>query len=351
MGVLSFFIILIVLILAHELGHFTVAKIAKIRVDEFGIFMPPRLFSLKRGETVYSINALPLGGFVRLAGEEDPKVVGSLASKSVIVRLLTLGAGSIMNLLLPFVLLSIAFMVPHPVDLVGDVLVEEVQIASPAQEAGIVPGDILLTAGGQELGNVQDYQDVIQENLDEEIVVGVRHADGTTVTVTLVPRRNPPAGQGATGVLVSTSNPTILNESEPFWVAIPHGIVRYGEVLVLFKDGIVATFSGVVPFEVAGPVGIAQATSEVAQLGFSPLLQFAAVISLNLGLVNILPLPALDGGRIVFVLIEWVRRGKRVSPQTERLVHTIGMILLMLLLVLATYRDILRILSGGGITP
>lgn len=351
MGIISFFIILIVLILVHELGHFTIAKLARIRVEEFGIFMPPRLLSFKKGETVYSINALPLGGFVRLSGEEDPNVKGSLASKSIIVRLLTLGAGSIMNLLLPVVLLSIAFMVPHPVDFVGDVLVEEVQVASPAQQAGIVPGDILVTAGGEKLTNSAVYVAVMDANLDEEVVVGVRHADGTTVEVKLVPRGNPPPGQGATGVAVRLINVTAINDSEPFWEAIPHGIVRYGEILVLFKDGIVATFQGAVPFEVAGPVGIAQATSQVAQLGFSPLLQFAAVISLNLGIVNILPLPALDGGRIVFVLIEWVRRGKRVSPQTERIVHSIGMLLLLLLLVLATYKDVMRILSGGGITP
>ena len=109
----SFFIMLIVVILAHELGHFFTAKISKVRVEEFGIFLPPRLFSFKKGETTYSLNAIPLGGFNKLAGEEDPKVPASLASKSIPIRLLVLSAGSLMNILLPVILLAVAFMIPH----------------------------------------------------------------------------------------------------------------------------------------------------------------------------------------------------------------------------------------------
>jgi regulator of sigma E protease len=347
----SFFLILIILILAHELGHFFTAKLFKVRVEEFGIFLPPRLFSFKKGETIYSLNAIPLGGFNKLAGEEDPNIPGSLAGKSKPVRLIVLSAGSIMNILLPIVLLSIAFMIPH-LEAVnvnstdkGQVFVEEVVSNSPAAKAGIKVNDIILAADRQPVLNVNDYENIIQSHLGTQITVEVKHYNGTIADVELTPQVNAPANQGATGVAITNA----VRKSDPFWVAIPNGVTSYWNMIVLFVTGVVGMIRGSIPVSLTGPVGIAQLTGEIVKTGIANLLSFAAVISLNLGIVNIFPIPAMDGGRIVFVVLEWVRHGKRVSPKTEAMVHSIGFMLLMLAFLVISYHDILRIIHGGSI--
>jgi regulator of sigma E protease len=344
--IISFIVILLVLILTHEFGHFITAKLFKIKVEEFGIFLPPRIAGFKYGETIYSVNWLPIGGFVKLSGEEDPKAPGSLAGKSILVRLITLGAGSLMNLLLPFLLLSVAFMVPHPEDS-GQLKVEEVAANSPAAIAGIQVNDIILSVNGQLMSSIDDYSKLIQENLGKEIIVDIKRSDGITAEVTLTPRSQPPEGEGATGVVITT----VVMKSYPFWQAIPRGIGFYWDILVALKNGIVQTIKGTVPFEVAGPVGIASMVGEVARSGFYSLLVLTSLISINLGIVNIFPVPSLDGGRIFFVLLEWIRHGKRVSPRTEQLVHSIGFMLLIALALLVTYHDIVRIIRGESFIP
>lgn len=347
--ILIFIAILIVIILAHELGHFVTAKIAGVRVDEFGIGFPPRLFSIKRGETIYSINAFPIGGFVKVAGEEDPSAPGGLSSKSIPARLLFLSAGSIMNLLLPFLLLSIAFMVPHQ-EVVGQVVVEAVSPNSPASEAGIEPGDIFLSVNGRQVNNTGDLSRFFYTHLGSKFTAEVQHSDSTIEKVELTARWKPPEDEGAVGVAITTQNPTIVTQRYS-WKAIPMGASRCFEILVLFKNGIISMIIGEIPVEFTGPVGIAQLTGEVAKGGISPTLELAAFISINLGIINIFPLPALDGGRIIFVLLEWVRRGKRVSVKTERLIHSIGFILLIGAILAITYKDILRLITGGSLMP
>jgi regulator of sigma E protease len=339
-----------VLILAHELGHFITAKASGVRVEEFGLGFPPRLLSVRRGETRYSLNAIPLGGFVKMAGEEDPKVSRSLASKGIGIRLLVLSAGSLMNLLLPLLLFSIAFMIPH--NLVnGQVMIEEVNSDSPAAKAGIEPGDTLLSVNRKPVNNTGDLHRYIQLNLGNEITILTKHSDSTTEDIQVIPRWKPPEGQGAIGILVRTANPTIVSQSEPFWRAIPSGVNALIETFILFKNGIISMIIGSAPVALAGPVGIAQLTGEVVKAGISPLLEFAAFLSLNLAIINLFPLPALDGGRIAFVLLEWVRRGKRVSPKREGLIHAIGFALLMVAFIALTYQDIARIIGGDSLIP
>ena len=199
--IVAFLVVLAVLIIAHELGHFTTAKAFGVKVEEFGIGFPPRLFSIKRGETKYSLNAIPLGGFTKMAGEVDPEVERSLAGKSIGVRILVLSAGSLMNFLLPLLLFSIAFMVPHSV-VVGQVVVAEVLPDSPAAMAGIQPEDIIISINGKTLNSTVDLSREIQLNLGKEITIVISHNDSVTEEVQLTPRWQPPEGQGATGILV-----------------------------------------------------------------------------------------------------------------------------------------------------
>ncbi|MDI6815090.1 MAG: RIP metalloprotease RseP [Dehalococcoidales bacterium] len=348
-ALISFLAVITVLVLAHELGHLITAKASGVRVDEFGLGFPPRLLSIRRGETLYSLNAIPLGGFVKMAGEEDPRVPRSLASKGIGTRLLVLSAGSLMNGLLPLLLFSIAFMVPHDL-VIGQMVVEEVALNSPAARAGIESEDVILSINGRPVRNIGDLHRYIQLNLGKEIAM-VTSRSGSTKEVQVIPRWKPPQGQGAIGIKVKLSNPTVVSQHYPFWKAIPLGVSECIETFVLFKNGIIKLLIRATSLELAGPVGIAQITGEVAKAGISPLLEFAAFLSINLAIINIFPLPALDGGRIAFVLLEWVRRGKRVSPKTEGLVHFIGFAMLMAVIMIITYHDIIRIISGESLIP
>ena len=199
--------------------------------------------------------------------------------------------------------------------------------------------------------NTGDIQRSIFLNLGKEITLLVKHGNGTTENIQLTPRWKHPEDQGATGILIKTLNPSIVRQSQPFWEAIPLAARECIETFVLFRNAIASMIIGAAPLAVGGPVAIAQMTGEVARAGISPLLEFAAFLSINLAIINILPLPALDGGRIVFVLLEWVRRGRRVSAKTEGLVHTIGFAMLIGLILIITYQDIIRIIGGGSPIP
>jgi regulator of sigma E protease len=345
--IVAFLVVLGILVIVHEFGHFITARAFKVKVEEFGIGLPSkRLLSFKRGETIYSINALPLGGFVKMAGEEDPKVEGSLASKRVGPRILVLCAGSLMNIILPFVLMAVAFMIPHDIS-VGQVVVADVYPNSPAALAGIVPGDTILQANGDSIRNTNDWSRNIVLSMGKEMSVLVEHSDSTTQTVELVPRANPPEGQSASGIKPTMANSTVIKESIPLWEAVPQGAGAVKDDVIIYGDGIVSMITGKAPVQFTGPVGIAEIVGQTAQAGISPLLEVAAILSMALAFTNIFPFPALDGGRVVFVLIEWIRRGKRISPKTEGLIHQIGFLILMALMLVITYQDIVRFASGG----
>ncbi|MFC1921002.1 RIP metalloprotease [Chloroflexota bacterium] len=347
-SIISFLAVIIVLILAHEIGHFVTARATGVKVEEFGLFYPPRLFSVKRGDTVYSLNTIPLGGFVKLAGEEDPDVPGSLAGKKYWVRLLVLGSGSLMNFLLPLLLFSIAFMIPYDA-VIGQSVVKEVATDSPAGRAGVVDGDIILSVNDKVINNNVDVYRNFNLNLGKEVSVLIKHADEAEEEISIIPRWRPPEEQTPSGMRVITAEAYAVPQSYPFWKAIPLGIEACMETFILFKNGIISMIIGAVPAELAGPVGIAQLTGQIAQSGISPLLEFAAFLSINLAIVNLFPLPAIDGGRIMFVLLEWVRRGKRISPKAEGLVHLIGFALIMVFFLAVTFQDILRIINGESL--
>ena len=348
-SILIFLAILIVAIVVHELGHFITAKRCKVKVEELGLGLPPRIprLSFKRGETIYSLNFLPLGGFCRMAGEEDPDVPGSLAGKSLKVRFLVLSAGSLFMLLLPVLLLPLAYMIPmeRPVE-DGGVQVISVAQDSPAELAGIESGDIIREIDGEEVKTLDEVHQAVDPKLGEEVNLLLLR-DDTQLEKTLIPREEYPKDEGAMGIQMGYIMETSYY---PPWEAIPKGLGEYGQLLVAAKDAFASLIAGEVPLQdaVAGPIGIAQMTGEVAELGAEPLIRLAALISVSLAIVNLLPIPGLDGGRIVFVAIEGIRRGKRISAKKENLIHLIGFGVLIMLIVLVSYNDVMRLISGEG---
>lgn len=348
--IIVFILVLGLLIFVHELGHFVAARLVGVKVEEFGMGFPPRIFAIKRGETEYSLNLIPLGGFCKLLGEEDPSEPRSLASKRPLTRLFVLGAGPMMNAVLPIVLLSVAFMIPRQV-VVGDVRIEEVAPNSPAAEAGIEPGDTVLSINGQSIRNIGDVIYDTHLSLGDETTLELEGSDGSPKVVTLVPRWDPPEGEGAMGVSLSLVNTYEISESYPFWEAVPKGAVTLWETFGLLRNEVRSWFAKGTAPQVGGPVAIFQLTGEASEAGPSYLLQFAAFLSLNLAIINLFPLPALDGGRIVFVLLEVVRRGKRVSARTEGFVHLVGFAMLIGLMLVITYVDISRAIRGESLVP
>ena len=345
-AIIAFILILGLVIVVHELGHFITAKKAGIQVEEFGIGFPPRLLAFKRGETTYSLNLIPIGGFVKMLGEEDPSHPRSLAGKSIRTRLLVLSAGSIMNLLLPILLLSIAFMIPRPVVAGGDVKVIEVNPGSPAALAGIQVDDIILTANGHEISNFDELHEVISSNPDSPILIGLKRGEqeiGTTV--------NPPYPNDRIGVTLQLVNPYYETVSYPIGKAIAEGFRQTWNIFSLTVTGFFNIITGQGGVDVVGPIGIAQATGEVARLGVASLLIWAAILSAVIGIVNLLPIPMLDGGRICFVLLEWIRHGKRISPERERMAHLVGFMLLITLVLVVSYFDLSRLIGGESILP
>ena len=218
-------------------------------------------------------------------------------------------------------------------------------------EACLETVDIIISVDVRELNNTAELNRYIYINMGKTITVLVEHSDSTTDELQIMPKWKPSPDDGTSTIMFSMANSTTVRQSYPFWEAIPMGVKECIETFVLFKNGIIGMIIGAIPVELTGPVGIAQITGEVAKAGISPLLQFAAFFSINLAIINIFPLPALDGGRIMFVLLEWVRRGKRISPKTEGLIHAIGFILLMAAILAITYQDIIRIISGDSLIP
>ncbi len=388
---LLIFPVLGVLVFVHELGHFATARAFGIKVTEFGFGFPPRMFGVRYGETLYSLNWIPIGGFVRMVGEEDPTEPGSFAGKGVGVRMLVLVAGAAMNVALPVVIFTALFMLPHD-EFVGAVTISSVSPGSPAEAAGLRPGDSILAVNGERTNNHLDLVQTILASLGEETELTVRRGplisnmgfspDTMAIeTVRVVPRVNPPyrtvvetvtdpetevsveearridaslsAGdklyQGSIGVTIFTANPRPVETTYPVWEAVPMAGERIWDTLRVVKNVIHRWSAGGPDPGLTGPVGIAQVTGEVAEAGVSPLLELTAFLSINLAIVNMLPIPALDGGRFMFVFIEWVRRGKRISPRREGLAHLVGFAAVIALILAMSYRDVVRILAGEGL--
>ena len=344
----AFILVLTPIILVHELGHFVAARLSGIRVEEFGIGFPPRALTLfKRGGTTYSLNWIPVGGFVRPAGEDDPTVSGGFASASKRARFFTLIAGSGANILFALFLFWIAFMIGPPK---FEVSIPEVVPGSPAEMAGIRVGDVILEINGLEV----ETSDVVIEEVTSaagtplEIVV---RRDGELIPVVVTPRmpgEYDEATEGPTGIVIR-SDPSGGNISaDPIEAVGMAGQsifdVVYGTLrapLMLIQGQISASQAR--PVSVVGISQLAGAAAEetAQRRDLFPILWFAGIISVALGFTNLLPIPALDGGRISFVLVEAIR-GRRIEPEREGMVHLVGMLVLLGLMVLIIIQDIVN---------
>jgi regulator of sigma E protease len=351
-SILAFVGILGLVIVTHELGHFIAAKSCGVKVEEFGLGFPPRIWGFRKGETLYSINWLPFGAFVKMLGEEDPNQPRSLAAKPRRWRLLVLSAGSLTNLILPVILFTISLMVPHQVADATAVQIGAVSPGSPAAAAGIQPGTVILKVNGNAVSMSDDIQKYVPKGSSTEVTLDLLSPDKTNLSVRLVPRPVPPQGEGPLGIQISTIISSTKTVAYPLYEAVPKGAQLTGEAITSFGQVFADWFRGGSAPQMTGPIGVAQMTVEVAnRFGALAVIRLAGLISISLGILNLLPLPALDGGRIVFVFLEWLRGGKRVSVKTEGVVHLVGFAILLALIAVISYFDIARIIGGGTLLP
>ena len=302
--------------------------------------------SFELADMLYSVNVIPLGGFVRLAGESNPTVPLSLALRRPWERIVVLASGSLMNALLPLLIFTVLFMLPQEVE-VGRLSVVAVAPGSGAAEAGILPGDVLLEANGKAVENRLDLTREINLNGGSEMTVLVDRA-GQSETVALRPRFDADSSRWLAGVAVELADVRVKSISRPIWEAVPASFVGTWELMVLLKQSVTGMVSAGAAPELSGPIGIAQMTGEVSRDGgLAGWLSVGILLSINLAIINILPFPMLDGGRIVFVVIEWVRRGKRISPEKEGLIHLVGLAVIIAGVVAISANDVIRLIQGG----
>lgn len=431
--IIIFLLVLGIIVFIHELGHFFMAKLYGVKVEEFGLGFPPKVFGFKKGETEYTLNWVPLGGFVKIVGEDgenknDPR---SFSSRSISQRFQIIAAGVIMNVFLAFFIFSILFMVGFPQGISGEdvsklknardfnviiggvekdssvyeydlkagdkiisvdgksvrnikelqnaidernnekvtlglmrgkeslskeispqkdlsVTVTEVSEGSPAAGADIRPDDRVLSIGGRNIYSIQGLRSAIDEKRGEKVSVAIARGE-ETIMKEVVPRKETKENEGALGVGLSEG--MSLAEIAVISYSPPEAIQKGFEYTVQMIMMIVSAFAfiiiqlfntGTTTAEISGPVGIASMTQQAAAMGFMTVLNFIAIISVNLAIINALPLPALDGGRLFFLVVEKIK-GSPLNQEWEAKANNFGFALLMLLMVVVTFKDILRL--------
>jgi regulator of sigma E protease len=362
MTIILFILILGSLIFVHELGHFLAAKAFGIRVDEFAIGFPPKIIGFKVGETEYKINLTPLGGYVKIFGEDpDEESINGPESKRSFVnakkwkQITVLLAGIFMNIVFAWILVSISFNMGM-ITAVGDeykgkatnvsVLVLSVMKDSPSDIAGLKNGDNILaiTSGKTRYENpdINKIQSIISES-KSDIKVDYRR-DATTSTVSIVPKDGVVDGKKAIGISMASIGTVKFGFVESFVEGAKFTVIESMHITKGIYNFIIGVFTGKSGLfsEVAGPIGIAGMVGEARHIGLSYLLSFVAMISLNLAVLNAVPFPALDGGRVLFVVIEIIIR-KKIKPVIANWANTIGFGLLISLMIFVTYKDILKL--------
>ncbi len=346
MTIILFLIVLAVLIFVHELGHFLAARACGIRVDEFAIGFGPKLWSIKRGETKYALNLIPFGGYVKIFGEnpDEESLKGVDSSRSIVNKskwqqIVVLAAGVIFNFIFAYLFITIAFMFGVPASTESyvnyadrmqntHVAITYIEPGSPAEKAGLKAGDKIAHAT-----SVEEIQKNINDSKDKGVVI-----NGTTV----VAREGIVEGKYAIGIAMDKVGILQLPIHLAFYEGGRFTLHMIRATTVGLYELVVGMFLGTAKLSsVTGPIGIAGLVSDAAQLGFTYLMMFTALISINLGVLNLVPFPALDGGRILFVMIEAIIR-RQIKPVVANTVNAIGFSLLILLMIVVTYKDIVR---------
>jgi len=362
MSIIIFLVILGVLIFVHELGHFLVAKKSGIRVDEFAIGFPPRIFGFKKGETEYSLNLIPFGGYVKIFGENpdeeslSPNAKDSFVNKSKLTQACVLIAGITFNIIFAWLLFSISFMTGYPsvineetknniVD--SRVVITDVLEGSPAQKIGLYPGDQIIslknsTDSLENTFSVTDIQEFILKNKDQKLDFSYKRG-GEVLTSSVVPEIGVVSNKYAVGIAMDTIGTLKL----PVHLALWEGFTMTGQMIRDIAIGLGSfigqIFVGKANLDgVAGPVGIISLVDSASDFGFIYILGFTAFISLNLAVLNLIPFPALDGGRLLFVLIEAITR-KPIPTKVANVVNGVGFALLILLMIVITVSDVIKL--------
>lgn len=366
--IIIFIIVLSLLVFVHELGHFFTARKFGIKAEEFGFGFPPRLFGVYKNDqgewkfvkgskevtdcpkTVYSINSIPLGGFVKIKGEDgDSMETDSFNSKKIWQRAVVLAAGVTMNIVLAAILISFGFMIGLPQSLEGlsknaqvsDKKIQIVQVLkdSPAEKSGIIGGDTILSVDKKIFSDYQSLQTYINDNIGKELSYDIKRG-GEVKEIKIKPELRQDTGKGGIGVVLSETGIVKYPWYQAIWEGIKQTAMITWAILVAFvmliKGLIMGQGAG---GDVAGPVGIAKLTGQVAKLGFAYLIQFTALLSVNLAIINFMPIPALDGGRIIFLMIEKIK-GRPVKRELEAVIHNIFFLLLIALILFITFKEV-----------
>lgn len=341
---LPFVFVLGLLIFVHELGHFLVAKLAGIRVERFSLGFPPRLIGKKWGDTDYCISALPLGGYVKMAGMIDESLdkegikgePDEFMSKPILSRLAVMAAGPGMNYLLAIVIFAGATFftgIPEPVGPVISAVVP----GEPAEKIGMHAGDRIVSLNGESIESWDQVVKIIHASPDKEVSI-IFEREGENISATVVPKLDKLNGVGLIGIA-----PETRIRPAGFFESIGGGFATTWQLTKLVVRSLKMIIVGEIDVRkgLAGPIGIAKMAGDSAKSGFGALLIFTAFLSLNLGFLNILPIPVLDGGHIVFLFIEVVKR-KPVSLKTRLIVQQVGMAFLLALMVFFIFNDIAR---------
>ncbi|MDO4542768.1 MAG: RIP metalloprotease RseP [Bacillota bacterium] len=323
------------IIFAHESGHLITAKKCGIYVEEFAVGMGPKLFSFKKGETQYSLRLLPIGGYCKMPGEDgESEHPNGFDKKSVPKRMLVVAGGALFNFIFAIIIFIIAYMglgAPATTPLIGEVTSD-----GPAAAAGMTAGDVITEIEGTAVSTWEEAVGIIQSAIGQELAISFER-DGETMTRNITPIE----GENGVGIIGIVRGSEHLNIFE----AIGKGFSQTYELTKAILVALFQMITGQTAVELAGPVGVGQMVGQVANYGFFNFLIFVAAISVNLGVVNILPLPALDGSRLVFLAIEGLR-GRPVSATVEGTIHFVGFTLLMVLMVVITYFDINRLFGA-----
>ena len=351
MTILIFILVLSILIFVHELGHFFIAKKMGVRVDEFGFGLPPRLFGKKIGETLYSLNLIPLGGFVKLYGEEHHEIKNksnirhAFINKKPWQKTLIIIGGVVGNFLLGWVIISFLFTQGVPVP-IKKIIVNKISKGSPADISGLKEKDEILKMIAKGLSinltTTDDLTTLTKKYAGNSISLFVKRGD-KFITINVIPRKKPPVNEGPLGISISS----YVIKKYPWYKAPVYGLIESLRIIKTIVIELSKTLYQLVTFqkvkvEVAGPIGIVRFAGSAVKSGANAVLELLALLSFNLGVINIFPFPALDGGRLIFVLFEWITN-KKINKNFEKYVNAFGLIILLFLGILISINDVLKL--------